>query len=174
MNSTAPTEEAERLIIGRINGLYGVRGWVKIYSHTDPISNILDYTPWQLWQHGAWHTVAVQQGQVHGKGIIACLAGYSDRDQAARLLGADIAIFRDQLPPPPPDEYYWSDLIGLTVINQAAETLGVVEALLETGAHDVLVVKGERERLIPFVLEQGVLAVDLEARQIRVDWEADF
>jgi 16S rRNA processing protein RimM len=170
---TAPTE-TQRLVIGRINGLYGVRGWVKVYSYTDPITNILDYSPWQLWQHGAWHSVKLQQGQAHGKGIIAQLEGCFDRDQAARLLGAEIAILREHLPPPPPDEYYWSDLIGLTVVNQAEQTLGVVERLLETGAHDVLVVQGERERLIPFVLERIVLAVDLTARRIQVDWDADF
>lgn len=168
------TNDTQRLIIGRINGLYGVRGWVKVYSYTDPITNILAYRPWQLRQHGAWHSTNVQQGQAHGKGIIAQLEGCFDRDQAARLLGAEIAILREQLPPPPPDEYYWSDLIGLTVLNQAGQTLGVVTQLLETGAHDVLVVQGERERLIPFVLAHCVLAVDLTAQQIRVDWDADF
>lgn len=162
------------LHVGRINGLYGVRGWVKVYSYTDPLDNLLAYTPWQLWRQGAWQTVNVVDGRSHGKGIVALIEGYADRDSAALLLGSDIAIYREQLPAPTADEYYWSDLIGLTVINQAQQNLGTVISLLETGAHDVLVVKGERERLIPFVLEQFVLAVDIAAGSISVDWDADF
>jgi 16S rRNA processing protein RimM len=161
-------------MIGRISGLYGVRGWVKVFSYTSPITNILNYSPWQLCQHGQWRTLSVCEGRAHGKGIIARLESIPDRDEAARLLGAEIAVNREQLPPAPEGEYYWTDLIGLTVINREGVTLGQVDHLLETGANDVLVVKGERERLIPFLLELVVLEVDLAQRMLRVDWEEDF
>ncbi len=161
-------------MIGHISGLYGVRGWVKIFSYTRPIKNILNYSPWQLGQNGQWQTISVSEGRAQGKGIIARFESINDRDQASRLLGAEIAVERQQLPQPSDGEYYWADLIGLTVINREGITLGQVDHLLETGANDVLVLKGERERLIPFLLEQVVLDVDLAQSVLRVDWGADF
>jgi 16S rRNA processing protein RimM len=161
-------------MIGRISGLYGVRGWVKIFSYTRPIKNILNYSPWQLGQHGQWQTISVSEGRVQGKGIIAHLESINDREQASRLLGAEIAVERQQLPQPAKGEYYWADLIGLTVINREGITLGQVDHLLETGANDVLVLKGERERLIPFLLESVILDVDLTQSVLRVDWGVDF
>jgi len=165
----------KRIIIGRINGLYGIHGWVKIYSYTSPITQILEYSPWQLCLKGQWQTLSMYEGKGHGKGIIARLDSSHDRDEAARLLGADIAIFRSQLPPISEDEYYWNDLIGLTVINHHGITLGTVDHLLETaGANDILAVKGNKEYLIPFVLERVILEVNLTQRIIRVDWDEDF
>jgi 16S rRNA processing protein RimM len=161
-------------MLGRINGLYGIRGWLKVYSYTSPITNIFNYSPWQLCLHGQWQTVSVCEKKTHGKGIIVRLESIHDRNEAARLLGADIAVYRSQLPTAPEDEYYWADLIGLTVINREGITLGQVDHLLETGANDVLVLKGERERLIPFLLRRVVLEVDLTQRVLRVDWNVDF
>ncbi len=166
--------ESTRLIIGQISGLYGVRGWVKVFSYTSPITNILNYAPWQLYQQGQWQKVTVSEGQAQGKGIIVHLEDIHDRDEAAHLLGADIAINREQLPPISVGEYYWADLIGLTVINKEGITLGKVDHLVETGANDVLVLKGERERLIPFVLDHVILKVDLAQQILLVDWDADF
>jgi len=163
-----------RVSIGRINGLYGVRGWIKVFSYARPITNILNYSPWQLYQHGQWQTVSLSEGQAHGKGIIVRLDSISNRDEAARLVGSEIAVNREQLPPTPKGEYYWADLIGLTVVNREDITLGQVDHLLETGANDVLVVKGERERLIPFLPEQVVVDVDLAQSVLRVDWDEDF
>jgi 16S rRNA processing protein RimM len=163
-----------RITIGRISGLYGVRGWVKIFSHTRPIENILNYSPWQLGQSGQWQTISVSEGRLQGKGIIAHFESINDRDQASHLLGAEIAVDREQLPQPTNGEYYWADLIGLTVINRDDIILGQVDHLLETGANDVLVLKGERERLIPFLIEQVILNVDLAQSVLRVDWDADF
>jgi len=164
----------KRIIVGRINGLYGVSGWVKIFSYTTPITKILEYSPWQLCQKGQWQILSMYEGKAHGKGIIARLESSHDRDEAVRLLGADIAIFRSQLPPVSKNEYYWNDLLGLTVINHDNITLGIVDHLLETGANDILVIKGEKECLIPFVLEQVILEIDLTQRIIRVDWDKDF
>ncbi len=163
-----------RVVIGRISGFYGVHGWVKVFSYTTPITNILNYWPWQLCLHGQWQTVSVCEGQAHGKGIIARLEAIQDRNEAARLLGAEIAVDREQLPPTSKGEYYWADLVGLTVQNCEGVILGQVDYLFETGANDVLVVKGERERLIPFLLEQVVLEVDLAQRVLWVDWDEDF
>jgi 16S rRNA processing protein RimM len=163
-----------RVMLGRINGLYGVRGWVKVFSYTRPMTNIFDYSAWQLYQHGEWQTLALCEGKAQGKGIIARLETIEDRNQAAQLLGAEIAVCRSQLPHTPEGQYYWADLMGLTVINNKDITLGEVAHLLETGANDVLVLKGERQRLIPFVRDHVILEVDLAQGIIRVDWDEAF
>jgi 16S rRNA processing protein RimM len=163
------------IAVGRISGIYGVKGWVKVYSHTRPRENILRYSTWQLQQGDGWQARALENGRRHGKAIIAKLDGCDDRDAAAALMGTTIAISREQLPEPAPGEYYWADLQGLEVVNQDGIELGRVSHLLETGANDVLVVKqGETERLIPFVTEQFVTDIDLEAGRMRVDWDPEF
>ena len=166
--------EQEYIQAGRITGLYGVRGWVKVYSYTEPRENIIGYSPWRVRLGNQWHELAVAEGRRHGKGVIARLAGYEDRSQAERLLGADIAIRRDQLPPLAEDEYYWSDLEGLRVVTREGRELGRVHHLIATGANDVLVVRGERERLIPFLQGDVVLDVDLAGGSLRVDWDPEF
>ena len=158
------------IVLGRVTGLYGVRGWVKVFSETDPRENILEYAPWYV----DGEPRAVAEGRSHGRGLVARLAGCEDRDQAAELIGREIAIRRDQLPPPSPDEFYWADLEGLRVETIHGLALGEVSHLFATGANDVLVVRGERERLLPFVWDQVVHAVDFEAEVIRVDWDPDF
>jgi 16S rRNA processing protein RimM len=114
------------------------------------------------------------EGHQQGKGVVARLAECDNRDQAYALMGSEIAVRRDQLPATAPGEYYWSELQGLDVVNTDGESLGTVDHLLETGANDVLVVKGDRERLIPFVMDEVVIAVDREQGRIRVDWDKDF
>lgn len=162
------------IIIGRISGLFGVRGWVKIYSHTSPREGILDYRTWYLESGGEWQSYKLTSGQAHGKGVVAHLAGCDDRDSAAGLVGRDIAVRREQLPELEPGEYYWTDLEGLRVVNLQGVDLGVVSHLFETGANDVLVVKGERERLIPYTMGEAVREVDLAAGRMVVDWDPDF
>lgn len=161
-----------RVVLGRITGLYGVKGWVRVYSETEPREGILSYSPWLIGQDLSERRLL--DGRRQGRGVVAHLEGCDDRDQAAELLGQEIAVWRHQLPPPRPDEFYWIDLEGLTVINRAGVELGLVSHLFATGANDVLVVRGERERLIPFVWEQVILEVDFAQRLIRVDWEPDF
>ena len=151
-----------------------MRGWVRVYSYTRPRENILGYSPWYLKGAGDWRPRELAAGRRHGKGVVARLAGCDDRDQALQLVGAEIAIRREQLPEPEAGEYYWRDLQGLRVVNRDGEMLGVVDHLIETGANDVLVVSGERERLIPFVMGQVILEVDLDAGLMRVDWDRDF
>ncbi|WP_353571692.1 ribosome maturation factor RimM [Candidatus Albibeggiatoa sp. nov. BB20] len=168
------SDQSRQVIVGCINGIYGVRGWVKVYSYTRPIENILAYSPWQLCQHRQWQTVNISEGKPHGKGIIVRLDACHTREQAALLLGSEIAISHEQLPPTEDDEYYWSDLVGLKVINQDGVLFGTVDYLIETGSNDVLVVKGERERLIPFVIPQFITQIDLQQQQILVDWDPEF
>jgi 16S rRNA processing protein RimM len=121
-----------------------------------------------------WQEKQLAAGSRHGKGVIARLADCENRDQAQALMGCEIGIRRDQLPGTAPGEYYWRDLQGLTVVTIKGELLGTVDHLIETGANDVLVVKGERERLIPFVLDQVIVNVDLDKREIQVDWDKGF
>lgn len=167
--------EGETLVtVGRISGLFGVRGWVKIHSHTDPKSNILAYSPWYLKTADGWVRKEIASGRPHGKGLVARLEGCDDRDQAARWIGAEIAVRRDQLPLPEEGEYYWADIEGLRVSTTEGVQLGVVDHLMATGANDVLVVRGERERLIPFIPGQVVVDVDLENGTMRVDWDPEF
>ena len=162
-----------RLTVGEIVGVFGVRGWLKIRSFTDPPENIFDYFPWQIGDHGAWSECEVAEGRRHGRGLIARLPGIEDRDGAAALVGNTLAVYRHQLPPVG-DDIYWTDLEGLEVVTTAGRALGKVDHLIETGANDVLVVRGERERLIPFVRDQVIKRIDLEARCITVDWDAEF
>jgi len=162
------------VIIGQVTGVFGVQGWVKVWSFTQPPENILHYQPWWVKLHGEWRELAVDAGRPHGKGIVARLEGHADRDSARALVGADIGMLREQLPPPAPGEYYWTDLVGLEVINRDGTSLGKVDHLLATGANDVLVVKGERERLIPFIKDQVVLDIDIERGVLKVDWDAAF
>ena len=146
-----------------------------MFSHTQPKENILTYSPWLLKQNqDEWREVKLVMGHVQGKAIVANLEGYTDRDQAATLMGADIAIKSDQLASLGEDEFYWADLIGLTVFNQENLQLGKVEKLIETAANDVLVVKGEEEILIPFAVPQIIKQIDLEAGQMIVDWQPDY
>ena len=159
--------------MGRIAGLFGVQGWVKVYSYTEPREAVLNYDRWLLGSKDGWQEAHVAEGQRHGKTVIARIDGYVDRDQAAELVGADIGVPREALPQTEDGQYYWSDLEGLTVLHRDGTRLGEVAYLLETGANDVMVVKGEQERLIPFVIDKVVLGVDLANGEIEVDWEWD-
>ena len=172
MTAKAPT--SKMVAMGHISGVFGVRGWVKVFSHTSPPSNILSYSPWYLGREGHWVGFEVMKGQSHGKGVVAQLAGVLDRDQAAALMGREIAVYRRQLPEPEAGEYYWTDLQGLRVQTTGGVQLGRVDRLFETGANDVLVVQGERERLIPYIWEEVIRSVDLEAGVLVVDWDPDF
>jgi 16S rRNA processing protein RimM len=162
-----------RVVVGRVAGVFGVKGWVRVFSYTDPPANILDYGPWLVGTE-APRPVRVLDGGVHGRGIVARLEGIADRDAARALIGAPIAVQRSRLGPPGEGSYYWFDLVGLEVVNEKGERLGTVEDLLQTGANDVLVLRGDRRRLVPFVRGSVVKAVDVEAGVVTVDWDSDF
>jgi len=160
------------VLLGHVSGAHGVSGWVKVHSLTEPRENILEYQPWLLGE--ARRKTRVLQGQRHGNRIIALLEGIEDREGAEALSGQDIAVYRDTMAELPPGQFYWEDLVGLVVMLEDGRELGRVDRLLATGANDVLVVKGDRERLIPFVVGPYVKEVDLEAGRITVDWDPDF
>ena len=164
---------ASPVVLGRIVGLFGVRGWIKVFSHTEPREAVLEHQDWLLERDGAWQPVRVAEGKRHGKSVIARIEGVDDRDKAAVFVGHDIGVPREALPDAMPGEFYWADLEGLRVVHKDGSELGRVAYLMETGAHDVLVVKGDKERLIPFVMNEFVLDVDLDNGVISVDWEWD-
>ena len=158
---------------GHIPGAQGLQGWVRVFSNTSPRDNIVKYSPWIIEQGDEFKSVSVR-GRSQGKNVLARLDGCEDRNQAEALTGCRILIEPAQLPSLPEGDYYWSDLIGLAVESLQGEALGVVESILETGADDVLVVDGERERLIPFVIGDIVHEVDLDRQRMVVDWLPDY
>ena len=166
-------QDPKPVLLGRINGIFGVKGWVKVFDYSRDRGGILEYPRWLLNQEGGWKEVAVLTGQRHGKGVIAHLENCADRDEAMTLVGTDIAVWSTWLAPAAEGEFYWYQLRGLAVINLEGELLGKVDHLMETGANDVLVGKADRDRLIPYV-PGTVHEVDLENSQILVDWDTQF
>jgi 16S rRNA processing protein RimM len=164
----------EILVMGRVASPYGVKGWLRINTYTVDPDRLLAYSPWYLKLQGGWQAVETLAGRHHGKGLVVQLKQCHDRDAAAALTGSDIGIYRNQLPPVATGEYYWNDLIGMEVITVDGRMLGIVDHLLETGANDVIVVKGDQECLVPYIEDQVVKSVDLDTRSIRVDWDPDY
>ncbi len=175
---------SEKVILGRITGVYGVKGWVKVFSHTEPMEAIVDYSPWLIRaenkNNADWSKVKLKAGKRHAKTVVVKLENCNDREAAMVYVGNEIAIELHQLEAlKEANEYYWRDLIGLRVINQQQIVLGVVKSLLETGANDVLVVVSEVdgetvERLIPWTLDIAIISVDMKQQIIEVDWDAEF
>jgi 16S rRNA processing protein RimM len=167
----------EPIILGRVSGLYGVRGWVRIISYTEPVEALLGYRDWFLRVQGGWAAKTLAEGRKHGKAVVARFADIEDRDGAAELVGADIGVARENMPALESGEYYWADLEGLQVRHRDGRVLGRVERMLATGANDVMIVRAEgekqREILIPFVPDLYVLGVDVAGGVIDVDWEWD-
>lgn len=159
--------------MGRIVAPYGVHGWIKIQPYTQTLDSLFDYEHWWIGDSTGWQEADIDEARIHSKVIIAKLVDCDGRDAAFALKGKEIAVSRDDMPAPAADEYYWSDLIGLRVHNLQQVVFGEISDVFATGANDVLVVQGERERLIPFT-EQVVQNVDLATGHMLVDWDADF
>jgi len=159
--------------MGRIAAPFGIKGWVKVQPFSEDPGTLLDFESWRVGR-GAQHShYSVEAAQEHGKALVAKLAGIDDRDAAYALRGQEISVAKSALPPPQDNEYYWSDLIGLRVVNREGVELGTVDSLMESGTNDLLVVKGTREHLIPFIAA-FVGQVDLAGGTIEVDWGEDF
>jgi 16S rRNA processing protein RimM len=158
------------LVVGRVQAAFAVRGWLKVHSYTRPRGNLLHYRKWWVRRQDRWLAHEVTDWKQHGNSLLVKLAGIADRNAALECIGSLIAIPRAALPAAEPGEYYWADLIGLRVRTREGTELGRVAALLETGAHDVLVVRDGSQTLIPFVPGVYVLAVDLAGGAITVDW----
>jgi len=160
------------IALGYVSAVHGIKGWVKIHSWTRPMEAILQYQPWLLGEDKK--PVKIVDGRKQGKGLAALLPGYQDREHAVSLVGLQIFVRRDQLPATSANEYYWSDLEGLEVKTTNGDLLGRVDRLMETGANDVLVIRGDREHLVPFIQGQYVKRVDLKTGVIEVDWDPEF
>ena len=166
--------QERRLLLGRVLGAFGVRGELKLHSFTDPVSTVMKYQPWRLVHGGAERELLGVRGRETNKGMVITIPGVEDRDAADALAGAEIWVPRGNLPKARPGEYYWVDLEGLRVFNREGVDFGTVAYLFETGANDVLVTTGDRERLIPFIIDQYIVEIDFDAQHVVVDWDPDF
>lgn len=168
------------VLVGHVTGAYGIQGWVRIRPYSSGGDALLSAKTWWL-DKPELHDVEMLQSKLHNDEVVARLMGVSGREAAEALKGATVQIRRSHFPALDNDEFYWVDLIGLAVVNERGEHLGVVGDLMDNGAHPILrveqpVAEGEKpapELLIPFV-DQFVKTVDQAARLITVDWEADY
>ena len=157
--------------MGRIEGAWGLRGWVRIDAWTGEVGGAAQYAKW--WLGPGRNEMPVVSARRHGAKLIAKLAGIETPEAAQSLKGATIAVPREALPEPEPGRYYWADLVGAEVVNRSGVSLGKVDKVYHNGAHDVIEVQGERNRLLPWV--EGVIEkVDPDAMRIEVDWQADW
>ena len=172
-----PTRQPPRRMIqvGKVHGAFGVRGEVKLESFTEPRSAIFRYQPWVLRDaRGIERECEGAKGRETPKGVVATLPGVEDRDGAEATRGLEVFVPREALPPPRPGEYYWVDLEGLRVRNVDGVDFGVVSHLFSTGANDVLVAQGDRERMVPFVVPDYIVSIDFDTSLVTVDWDPDF
>lgn len=166
------------VIVGNIGAPHGVQGWVRINSYTDPLENIFSYPLlMQAGHHAEWQPLEIETYSPHGNGFIAKLANVTDRDQAALLTNAKLAVMRDDFPDLEDNEHYWADIIGLAVENQDGIALGKVADFFDTGANEVMVVRDTtsgKEHLIPYIPEMYILEVDIPAGKMRVEWDPEL
>lgn len=168
------------LVVGKFTSAYGIKGWVKLHSYTDPMDNIMNYRPLYLKKQGQWQELEIEKIQRHAKSLIAKVKNCDAREQTPFYTGCELGMLKSQLPKLGEEDFYWSDLTGLTVKTDQGQVFGVVDHLVETGSNDVLVIKAnehsidDQERLVPYLFGDVVKSVNLEAGEIIVDWDADF
>jgi 16S rRNA processing protein RimM len=172
---------SDTLIVGKVGAPYGVKGWVKITSYTEEPANIFDYRPWLLEQKAGSKEVKIDQWKTHNKGLVAKFVGIDDRDSADLLKNIEISIASSQLPELAEDEFYWRELVGMKVVTESGYDLGKIEEMFETGANDVMLIKanindafGQKQRMVPYLVEQVVKQVNKTERVVTVDWEPGF
>ena len=170
-----PSRKLEEIVVmGKVLVPYGVNGWVKVYSFTEKLESFLTYKKLFLSKDQKnWLEINIKEIKVHGKTIIAKFSEIADRNQAENYKDYLIGVPKDYLPQLNEDQYYWNDLIGFEVMNLQNVSFGLVDTYIETGANDVIVVKGDKERLIPYT-PMTVLKVDTIKTQIIVDWDESF
>jgi len=175
------TNSSATLIVGKIGAPHGIKGWVRITSYTEELDGIFDFSPWLLTVQGQVKEYRVAEWKHQSKALIAKLEGVTTRDHAEAIKNMEISILEAQLPALEQGDFYWRDLIGSKVVTVSGYDLGKVEQLFETGANDVLMVKanvndafGAKQRMIPYLMEQVIKSVDLEANIITVDWDPGF
>lgn len=169
-----PTDPTNMIIVGKFGAPHGVRGWLKVYSFTEPLENILDYHPWQTETDQGWQSVKVLETKPLGLAWVVRLQGCEDREQAKLYTNRRIGVDRDQLPALPEGEYYWADLIGLEVFNTKGILLGKISRFIETGSNDVMVVSGDKEHWIPYLIGNVIKNIDVATSKIEVDWDEEF
>lgn len=172
--NTSAQAKARSITLGKISAPFGVKGWTKVTSYTTPAERLLEYQHWRLVQQGEEKLLTPLDGKIHGKFLVVRFDGISGRDEVAKLTNATVVVGREELPPVEDGDFYWTDLIGIEVHTVDGVGLGVVSSLMETGANDVLVIKGERERLVPWIIDDVVKEVDLGKSRMVVDWDPDF
>ncbi len=175
------TNSTKTLVVGKIGAPHGVRGWVRITSYTEESDGIFDFSPWQLTVQGNVREYKVVEWKHQNKNLLAKIEGIDTRDDVELIKNVEICIDEAQLPDLEQDDFYWRDLVGLSVVTEKGYDLGKVEQLFETGANDVLLVKanvkdafGMKQRMIPYLYEQVIKHVDLESKTITVDWDPSF
>lgn len=163
------------VVIGSFSSPHGVKGYIKVKSEMSSPEAVADYLPWHMEVDGEWHPVAVDDVQLIGGQPVVHIEGFDDRDEVRVFTRRVIAVPRSRLPKLPADEYYWADLLGIEVRDTTGLALGILDAWMETGSNDVLVVVQEKKRhLIPFIKQEVVKAVDLKARVMVVDWDINY
>lgn len=162
------------VVVGRFGSTYGVDGWIKVSSYTDPIDNLLHYHPWHVKRGGTWQEIAIIDCKCHGQGIIALIEGFAVRETAKLFSGMDIAIQRKQLPPLAPGEFYLDDLLNMDVNTIDGRALGKITQIMETGASEIIVVNGDKQHMIPLLLDNYVKKIDFEQQLVTVDWDPQF
>jgi len=174
MTGETAAEVSDLVVMGRVIAPFGIKGWLKIRPFTERPDGMIGHPIWWLGREGAeWKAMTLQEAAVNGEVVVAKLEGIDTPEAAAKWRHWDVAVTRSELPKQEAGEYYWVDLIGLEVTNLQGESLGRVDHLMDNGAQSVLVVSGEKERLIPFV-DQYVHEVDIVGGRIRVDWGLDY
>lgn len=162
------------VVVGRFGKAHGVRGAVTVQSFTEPKSNIIEYSPWFVRAGSSWTELDVRLVEQRGKQIIAWVDDVESRDAASALTNQEIAVLRSALPKLAKGEFYWQQLVGLTVINLEQKKLGIVTDMMATGANDVMIVEGDKRHLIPFILGRFVQTISLETGEVVVDWDEAF
>lgn len=165
--------DGAKVIVGQFGAAYGVRGWIHVKSYTEQPLHIVDYPEWWVNCRGEWRRVVVTEHKAHQHDLVVKLKNCDDRDQARVYTNLMIAVSRQSLPNLPDHEFYWTDLIGMNVLNLQGQILGQIDHLLKTGANDVLVIKGEYPCLLPYT-DHVVKSIDLENKILRVDWDLDY
>ncbi len=163
-------ESSSLIELGVVGAPFGVRGWVKLRSFTDPPDRLLQHRRVQLGLGGTWTAYRIEASGRSGGQLTAKLSGVDDRTRAQALRGAKVGVPRSELPQRDDKDFYRTDLIGCEVLNLAGLHLGKVQHFVETPLQVLMVVRGEREYWVPAV-PQHLRRVDLAARQVVVDWD---
>ncbi|MDF1683584.1 MAG: ribosome maturation factor RimM [Legionellaceae bacterium] len=169
-----PELELEHVVVGKFGRPQGIKGLVRVTSFTEPRENVLDYPHWFMQLRGVWHEIKHTHDSIMPQHLVTRIDGYATREQVAELTNVPIAVSKTALPPLKNGEFYWHQLIGMKVVHKQGQMLGTVESLFATGSNDVLVVVGEKRRLIPYLMDDVIQTIDTDHGVITVCWDVDF